>query len=233
MTETSYPTRDLRLLLRLSADDLALLASHLKRVALPLHKKLEGPHKLIEQIYFIESGFASVVTASTAKSTIEVGMVGCEGMTGLSVVFGADRGPHETCMQSAGGASRIAPSRLRQAMARSRTLHNYLLLYAHAFVVQATHAVVANGRSKLEERLARWLLMAQDRLGADDLIITHEALSGMLGVGRPGVTVALRFLEGAGLIQIGRGIIAWHRKCARASERRRRPGGCPPARSRR
>jgi hypothetical protein len=98
-------------------------------------------------------------------------VVGREGMTGLAVILGTDRTPNETFVQNAGEGLRIAAVSLRTAMKESRSLHNDLLLYAHAFLAQATHAARANARSKLEERLARWLLMAHDRLETDQLSV--------------------------------------------------------------
>jgi CRP-like cAMP-binding protein len=205
MADPSYTPQN-RLLSSLKADDLALLQPGLTRVDLPLRKQLEAPGKRINHVYFIESGFASVVADRSAKNKIEVGMIGREGMTGLAVVLGSDRSPHETYMQNAGEGSRIGAARLRSAILRSRSLQNCLLLYAHAFFVQATYTAMANGRSKLEDRLARWLLMAHDRLEVDELSITHEFLSIMLGVRRPGVTVALILLERKGLIKSHRGV---------------------------
>jgi len=89
----------------------------------------------------------------------------------------------------------------------SSTLQPLLLLYAHTFLVQVTQTAKANARSSLDERLARWLLMAHDRLDTDDLDITHEFLSVMLGVRRSGVTVALNLLENSALISINRGVV--------------------------
>ena len=197
-----------RLLSRLTAPDLGLLRPHLKDVDLPLRKRLETPRKIIEQIYFPESGFVSVVADGVANQRVEVGMIGLEGMTGLAVLLGTDRSPNETFVQNAGKGLRMPATELRKAMERSGTLRSHLLLYAHAFLVQATQTARANSRSKLEERLARWLLMAHDRLGTDDLVITHEFLSMMLGVRRPGVTVGLNLLERAALIRIHRGVIS-------------------------
>ncbi len=134
-------------------------------------------------------------------------MIGREGMTGLAVVLGTDRTPNETFVQNAGEGTRIAAASLRRAIAQSRSLHHCFLLYAHTFGVQATHTARANGHSKLEERLARWLLMAHDRLEQDKLVITHEFLSLMLGARRPGVTVGLNLLENKGVIRIHRGVI--------------------------
>jgi CRP-like cAMP-binding protein len=200
------PATPNRILSHLSAQDFALLSPFLKRVDLPLRKQLETRNKAIDLVYFIESGFASVVANGSGRG-IEVGLIGREGMTGLAVVMGTDRSPPETYIQNAGAGSRITVAKLRQAMGQSATLPRSFLLYAHAFSVQTTCTAMANGRGKIEERLARWILMARDRIDTDKLTLTHEFLSLMLGVRRPGVTVALRLLVSAGLIQAQRGVI--------------------------
>ncbi|HUL10500.1 MAG TPA: Crp/Fnr family transcriptional regulator [Candidatus Acidoferrum sp.] len=121
--------------------------------------------------------------------------------------MGSDRTPHDTFMQVAGDGQRISSARLRSAMERSPALHRSFLRYGHAFMVQTAQTALANGRSRIEERLARWLLMAHDRLDADEVPLTHEFLSVMLGVRRPGVTVALDLLEKDGLIRAKRGAV--------------------------
>jgi len=196
------------LLSRLSSEDFLLLQPNLKPVDLPLRRQLERPNKPIDQIYFLESGFASVVADGSGGRGIEVGLIGREGMTGLSVLMGTDRSPHETFIQSAGEGVRISAGSLRKAMDQSRSLHRTFLLYAHAFALQVTNTATANGRSKIEQRLARWLLMAQDRIGGEEVPLTHELLSIMLGVRRPGVTIALKLLENAGLLRARRGVIS-------------------------
>jgi CRP-like cAMP-binding protein len=195
------------LLSRLSPEDLSLIRPHLKPVDLPLRHQLERPNRPIDHVYFLESGFASVVANASSRG-IEVGLIGREGMTGLPVLMGVDRSPHETFIQCAGHGSRIATGSLQKAIRQSETLHRTLLLYAHVMGLQATFTALANGRSKLEERLARWLLMAQDRIGRERISLTHEFLAIMLGVRRPGVTVALRILESLGLIRADRGTIS-------------------------
>src|SRR6185437_6524795 len=95
-------------------------------------------------------------------------------------------------------------ARLRDVVTKSVTLHSLLLKYVQAFMVQTAHTAIANARGTLTERLARWLLMAHDRVPDDDLKLTHEFLSLMMAVRRPGVTEALQTLEDAGLIQCGR-----------------------------
>ena len=190
---------------RLSKNDLALLEPHLEPVDLPLRRVLGRANKKITAVYFPESGFASVVV-NTGKP-IEVGLIGYEGMTGLAVVFGGDRDANETYMQAAGHGRCMRASNLRDALGKSRSLHMALLHYANAFLNQATQTAVANGRSKIEERLARWLLMAHDRVRSPELPLTHEFLAMMLAVRRPGVTVAVQHLEDEGVIARRRGRI--------------------------
>ena len=196
-----------RILLHLSPDELGLLQPQLEAVDLPVRKQLESRNKAIEHVYFIEHGFASVVANGTGRS-IEVGVIGREGMTGLAVVMGTDRSPNETFMQVGGDGQRISSAKLRSAIDQSPALHRSLLRYGHAFVIQTAQTALANGRSKIEERLARWLLMAHDRLDSNEVPLTHEFLSIMLGVRRPGVTVALDLLEKQGLIRAKRGAVA-------------------------
>lgn len=196
-----------RLLSRLSVSDFALLEPRLAQVDLPLRKRLEARNKPIDYVYFPESGFASVVANGRGGQGVEVGLIGREGMTGLAVVMGTDRTQQETFVQNAGAGWRIAAGDLRRAMEQSRSLHRAFLLYGHAFVSQATCTAMANARNKLEERLARWLLMAHDRIDGNRLTLTHEFLSLMLGVRRPGVTVAINLLSKVGLIQASRGMI--------------------------
>ena len=199
-----HERRDNLMLRRLSRDDLRLIEPHLAPVELPLRDPLELPNERIEQVVFIDSGFASTV----ASGSVEVGLIGREGVTGLAVIMGTDRTPHETYMQSAGAGRKIRTAKLKQAMRQSETLRRALLNYGHTFVTQLIYTARANALNTIEQRLARWLLMALDRADADRVTLTHEFIALMLGVHRPGVTVALNLLEGAGLIQARPGVIA-------------------------
>jgi len=192
-----------RIFSRLSADDKALLRPDLEPVELTLRQVLEAPNKPIKHSYFIEYGLASVV-ASNRHKQLEVGLIGCEGMTGLPIVLGNDRSPNETFIQVAGNGLRIAADKLREAISQSRSLERALLGFAHAFMNQTANTALSNGTATLEERLARWLLMANDRLKGDEVPLTHEFLSLMLGVRRAGVTVALNYLEQRALISLSR-----------------------------
>ena len=208
MAAVSQKTIRNQILSRLSAADFALLAPHLEVVDLPTPRQLERRNKPIEHVYFLDSGFASVVANGQEDRSIEVGLIGREGMTGVAVILGTDRSPNETFMQLAGSGWRVPTDRLRHAQEKSATLSRELLRYAHVFLVQTSQTALSNGRSKIDERLARWLLMAHDRADSEQLKLTHDFLATMLGVRRPGVTVALSLLERQGLIRVHRGVIS-------------------------
>jgi CRP-like cAMP-binding protein len=196
-----------RLLAAMSSDDFALLEPMLKPLALNLRQMLEPANKPIKHNYFITSGLASVIAIGKTSHRLEVGIIGCDGMTGLPVVLGNDRSPNETFIQVEGTGSRITADGLRQAMRKSASLSRVLLNFVNAFLIQTSHTALSNGTATIEERLARWLLMAQDRLGGDEVPLTHEFLSLMLGVRRVGVTGALNQLARKGVIRLSRGRI--------------------------
>lgn len=194
-----------RLLSALSEQDLALLKPHLVRVPLTVRQPLEHADEDITHVYFIESGFASVVVRSRSNESIEAGVIGFEGVTGAPVIMGNDRSPHEVYVQLEGEALRIEADALRNAIARSADLNHVLLRFVHVFTVQVAHTALANGRATIEQRLARWLLMVHDRIDGDEVNLTHDFIALMLGVRRPGVTDALHALEGKGFIRSTRG----------------------------
>jgi CRP-like cAMP-binding protein len=195
------------LLSTLSQPDFGLVESHLTAVVLSLRLVLEEPNTPIEKVYFPDSGMTSVVTAHQREHPMEVGIIGRDGMSGIAVVMGNDRSPHSNFIQVAGHGQSMPADALRTAMRESPSLRDSFLHFAQAFMVQTAHTAVANGRGKLEERLARWLLMAHDRIDGDELTLTHEFLALMLGVHRPGVTVAIGLLEQKGLVSTERGMI--------------------------
>ena len=208
----SQPTGN-RLLRTLSTADRALLGPHLRPIALSLYHHLEHPNRRIENVYFPETGIASVVAVQSKATRVEVGLIGYEGMSGSSILLGSDRSPHSTYIQVAGNAQRISAVRFREALKKSDSLRAVLLRYVQVFMVQTTHTAIANARSKTDARLARWLLMAHDRVWENKLPLTHEFLSLMLAVRRAGVTEALHSLERQKLIRAGRGeIIVTNRK---------------------
>ena len=208
MTQTSPSPERNRLLASLSSADLALLQPDLDPVSLELRQVLETANEPITHNYFIDHGIASIVAGNgNHRRRIEVGLVGFEGMTGLAVVLGHDRSPNENFMQVGGDGRRISAGRLRLAMQESRSMQGVFLNFAYVLMNQISSTALSNGTSSIEERLARWLLMAHDRLEDDAIPLTHEFLSLMLGVRRAGVTVALNALERKGVIRLTRGQI--------------------------
>jgi CRP-like cAMP-binding protein len=189
-----------RLLATLSPVDFSLLEPQLERVPLPVGVRLLEPNSPIEHVYFLEQGIASVVANTPQGRRIEAGIIGREGLTGIPALLGTDRTPHECFIQTAGEGVRIWADDLRRALAGSASLHQHLLQFVQAFMIQMGQTALSNGCHTLEQRLARWLLMCHDRVDGGDLSTTHEFLSLMLGVRRAGVTVALQVLEVRGLI---------------------------------
>jgi CRP-like cAMP-binding protein len=196
-----------RLLEKMPESDRRLLEPHLVREDLPVRKDLEKPNKRIDSVFFIEAGIASVVAIQRNGTHVEIGIIGCEGVTGAAVVLGDDRTPYSTYMQVGGRGLRINAEPLREAMRKSDSLHAILLKSIQAFMLQTSHTAVANARGSIHVRLARWLLMAHDRLPGAELPLTHEFLSMMLAVRRPGVTEAINVLKRDKLIDAARGSI--------------------------
>ena len=203
-SSSSSPARNL-LLAALSQADRDRLQPHLQPLELELRKPLEQPNKRIDSVYFLDEGIASVVAVQAKETNVEIGLIGREGMTGLAIVLGDHRSPHATYIQAAGRGQRIAAAELRKALAASATLQTLLMKFVQAFMVQTAHTAIANARARLDQRLARWLLMAHDRLDGNALPLTHEFLALMLGVRRAGVTEALHVLESHSLIRSARG----------------------------
>jgi hypothetical protein len=143
-----------RILSRLSAGDQALLEPDLEPVTLKVRQVLERPNEPITHSYFINYGLASIIAANSHKR-LEVGLIGCEGFTGIAIILGNDRSPNETFMQVAGDGIRISADRLRQAIPQSRSLERVLLAFAHSFLNQTANTALSNGTATLEERLAR------------------------------------------------------------------------------
>ena len=184
-----------------------MLLPHLDPVPLPKGTVVVHPGEPIEYAYFPESGLASVVSGAGERRRAEVGLFGIEGMVSTALVLGADRTPQETFLQVGGTWLRIGAEILTRAMRQSPALQSVLLRYVQTFLLTLAQTALANGSYKIEERLARWLLMCHDRLDGDDLPLTHEFLSLMLAVHRPGVTMAVHVLEGDGMIRARRGVI--------------------------
>ncbi|MGZ2421997.1 CRP-like cAMP-binding protein [Rhizobium laguerreae] len=189
------------LLRAMAPQERELLVPHLVPVDLDVPLILEMEDTPVGDVYILESGLASIVARFPGGRDIEVGIVGREGITGAAVILGGDQSANRTFMQISGHGFKLPAAILSAAMEESRALRSLLLAYVQALLAQTTSTVLANGHAKLEERLARWLLMVHDRTDGMTISLTHEFLAVMLGVRRAGVTVALHLLEGKGLIR--------------------------------
>ncbi len=195
-----------RLLAALSPDDFFLLQPHLEPVTFGLRQVVVKAGEAISHVDFVERGQISIL-AQIEHGRIEVGMVGPEGITGTPLVLEASISPYTFMSQAESDVLRIPAEVLQAALSWSGTLRTILLHYVHALMTQMAQTAFANASYDIEARLARWILMMHDRLGTDDLPMTHDFLSAMLGNRRSSVTTATHVLEGNGLIRARRGII--------------------------
>ena len=196
-----------RLLAALPAADFALLQPYLELSTLSVGDVLIQANTPISRVAFVEQGIVSLVSVAEDAQQIEAGLVGLEGMVGVPVLLDADQTPNEARVQMLGLAWMMSASALRDALGQSPQLQRQLLRYAHVLDVQVASTALANGRFKLEARLARWLLMCHDRTVGDELPTTHRFLSLMLGVQRSGLTGTVAEFERSGLIQTRRGTL--------------------------
>lgn len=198
----------------LPKSDFDLLSSKFELKDLVMEAVLQEPNKQLEYAYFPTSGICSVIAGNVEGVQAETGLIGREGFVGLSIVLLADQAPAKVIVQAAGKALRIKRSRLLKAISESPSLQAALLRFVHTFNVQVSQTAVANGHYKINQRLARWLLMCQDRADSHEFPMTHKFLSVMLAVRRAGITDALAELEGMKCIRALRGqILITDRKC--------------------
>lgn len=182
------------------------LRPHLEPAPLVLRAVLHEASEPVSHVWFPKSGVLSFIASAGPESTgIEVGLVGREGMAGLSVFLGAPAALTRCVVQVPGEALRLGAAQFRAAVAPGCALNALLLRYTHAFLAQVSQSVACNALHPVEKRLCRWLLMMHGRAGAECFPLTHEFLAAMLGVRRATVTVAARKLLQAGLIRYARG----------------------------
>lgn len=194
-----------RLLNALDPASIAFWGDDLERVPLPFREVLAPIGSRDEWIYFVEAGLISLLSEYEPGRLIEVGMVGAEGMHDPGFILGDEEAAFLSTVQAKGYAYRISRSAFRVALDTIPAASVLLHKFARTFELQLASTASANGRALLEQRLARWLLMVQDRLHTNTFDITHEFLSQMLCTRRPSVTVALHLLEGKGHILSTRG----------------------------
>lgn len=183
------------------------IASHLKPVDLISGEILLEPNEPIQKIYFPQLAMISLVSIMMDGSTTEIGLIGNEGMIGLSAILGGSSTISRTIVQVSGTALEVSAEVIRQEFQRGEKLHALLLLYTQALLTQVSQSAACNRQHNIEARLARWLLSVQDCILQDELPLTQEFIANMLGTRRSGVTVAAGILQQAGIIRYSRGRI--------------------------
>lgn len=183
--------------------------------------RLSKPNEPIEYVYFLNSGLVSTDALTRNGESVEVGVIGREGFSGLPVFFGQPQMSHAVLIQGAGDGLRIRSSVVRDEFLKGGVFHNLVLAFAYMQMVQITQSVLCNRMHEVEGRLARWLLTSADRMESETLHLTQEFLGQMLGVQRSTVTLAATALQKAGFISYSRGkirILDRHKLAAAACE---------------
>jgi CRP-like cAMP-binding protein len=197
-----------KILLALPKRECAALFSKLKFVSLPVRTVLNQIGEPIEFGYFMNEGLGSVLSIMGDGKSVEVGLCGKEGFVGLPLIAGFSTSPTRVIVQVAGTAFRISAKDLLAALLDCPRLVTALQRFTQELGLQSSQVAACNRLHEVDERLARWLLMSQDRLGGDDLVpLTQEFLAHILGTRRASVTVAAGILQKAGLITYKRGSV--------------------------
>jgi CRP-like cAMP-binding protein len=204
MTDMTQPGRENRLLTPLSGAEYERLVPHLEPAPLALSQVLFRPDDRLRHVYFPITAIVSLLTSLEDGSGIEVGLVGREGLVGVSAFLGGNETKVAT-VQAAGASLRLEVGQLQAEFARGGALQSALLRYTHALMTQVSQSVVCNARHHIEGRLARWLLMFHDRAARDEFELTHEFMAGMLGVRRASVSEVAEKLQEMGFIRYQRG----------------------------
>jgi CRP-like cAMP-binding protein len=195
------------MLLVVPDDEFAVARPLLEPVDMPRYQLIYDQGQRIEHAYFPNSGMISLVVVTGDGRSVEVGITGSEGVVGVPLAFGFEYAPTRAISQLPGSGLRIASLALREAFSQCATLRQLIERYVLMTQLQVAQIAACNRLHDMEQRLARWLLMCQDRVNSEMLPLTHEFLAQMLGSGRPTVTIAAGVLERAGLIENTRGSV--------------------------
>ena len=208
MLQKRHPIKNL-ILAGLSSKEYGLLLPDLEFVPLPPGEKLYKSGDAIEYVYFPHEGLVSLVTHMNDGTTVEVGLIGRDGMVGIPVLLGDDIAFEEAIVQIAGDAMRMRSEIFKDGLKSNHNpLLTELLLYTRSLMKQVGRTAACNRIHTVEERLSRWLLMCHDRMESDELPLTQEFISNMLGTRRASVGTAATGLQTEGLIRYSRGHIS-------------------------
>ena len=173
----------------------------------PSGKPLYTSGQKISDVYFINTGMASLVSLTDDGSSIEVGVIGPEGMVGISAILGRDTMPHSAIVQLPGNALKMKLTALNHEFSKVGKLQSLLMRHMYLLHVQVARSVLCNRFHHIESRLCRWLLMSRDRINSNEVPLTQEFVGTMLGVARPIVSLTAGTLQKAGLIEYKMGHI--------------------------
>ena len=205
MTDPLYSAN--RVLASIPSKEFKRLRSHLEPVSLKFGGVIYEPGKAIKHVYFPVDCLISLLTAVDKRRSLEVGMVGNEGMAGMPFILGLGVSSVPAIVQGEGTAMRMASAPFRNEFDRNRPLQEALFRYTYALMAQISQTAACNRFHEAEARLSRWLLMTRDRVHSDEFSLTHEFLAHMLGLRREGVTEAASELKRRKLISYTRGKI--------------------------
>ncbi len=196
-----------KILLSISDSEYNSLRPHLEYVRLPNHLVLHEAGARLEFAYFPNRGLISLVVVMKDGKTAEAGVIGNEGFTGTPAVVGLNRGPLRAVIQVTGDGFRVKVGALQRVLESAPQLRALLNRYAAVRGMQVAQTAACNRLHDIKQRLARWLLMTQDRVDSGALPITHDFLATMIGTDRPTVSVAAGVLQKKGLIEYTRGAV--------------------------
>ena len=180
---------------------------HLEFLILPQHRSLHEPHHKSNTVYFLNAGLISLVVAMMHGKTVEAGIVGKEGMAGTPAAVGLSRSPLREVVQIAGNGFRVRADTFQNILQSTPQLQAMLCRYLAVLGMQVAQTAACNRLHNIEQRLARWLLITQDRVDSPTLAITHDFLATMLGTDRPTVSLAARVLQDKQIIEYTRGAV--------------------------
>jgi CRP-like cAMP-binding protein len=206
MALTADPRQN-RLLAALPDDEWARWLPHMEAVDLPRGKVLYESGSTLSHVYFPTTSIVSLLYVMEDGASAEIGVVGRDGIVGISLFMGGETTPSRAVVQSAGHGFRLSASLMRAEFDRAGPVRHLLLRYTQALITQMAQTAVCNRHHSLDQQLSRWLLLRLDRLDSNDLATTQELISNMLGVRREGVTEAAGRLQEDGLIRYRRGHI--------------------------
>lgn len=196
-----------RILAALPHTEFSRIQPHLENVELEKGKLVYLTGDRIRYVYFPVNGLLSLLSATETGSTVEVAMVGNEGIVGLPVILKKGKISYEVTVQISVNAFRIKAEVLQEEFDRAERLQEHMLRYTHVLMAQIAQLSICNRFHTIEKALSRWLLMAQDHVNADSLNLTQENISNALGVPRTAITMAAGNLQRSGLIRYSRGNI--------------------------